>query len=110
MAESGTGSRAKGATDGDLDALRADLAALRTEMTAVVSAVKQLGETAVKAAKRQQHTAVDRLAAEAGTLAEDVASVGRDQLAQLESRIRDQPLAAVGIAFLAGLLFGSLRR
>ena len=35
---------------------------------------------------------------------------GRDQLAQLESRIRDQPLAAVGIAFLAGLLFGSLRR
>ena len=79
-------------------------------MDAVVSAVKQLGETAVKVAKRQQHTAVDHLAAEAGTLADNVASIGRDQLAQLESRIRDQPLAAVGIAFLAGLLFGSLRR
>ena len=79
-------------------------------MAAVVAAVKQLGETAVVTAKRQQGAAIDRLASEAGTLAEEAVSASRDQIASLESKIRDQPLAAVGIAFVVGLLFGSLRR
>lgn len=110
MAESGTAGRAKAAADGELNELKADLTALREEMAAVVAAVKQLGETAVRTAKRQQGAAIDRLTSEAGALAEDAVSAGRDQMASLEARIRDQPLAAVGIAFVVGLIFGSLRR
>ena len=110
MAESGAGSRTKAAAEGELSELKADLAALREEMAAVVAAVKQLGETAVRTAKRQQGVAIDRLASEAGSLAEEAVSAGRDQIASVEARIRDQPLAAVGIAFVVGLVFGSLRR
>jgi ElaB/YqjD/DUF883 family membrane-anchored ribosome-binding protein len=32
------------------------------------------------------------------------------QVADLQERIREQPMMAVGIAFVVGLLFGSLRR
>jgi ElaB/YqjD/DUF883 family membrane-anchored ribosome-binding protein len=110
MAEASAGGRARVSADGEFSELKADLAALRGEMAAVVAAVKQLGETAVVTAKRQQGAAIDHLASEAGTLAEEAVSASRDHIASLEARIRDQPLAAIGIAFVVGLLFGSLRR
>ena len=80
------------------------------ELAGVVQAIKGLGEKAVATAKRQQGAAVDRLTAEAEALADEATGAAKDQLAELETRIRDQPLAAVGIAFAVGLLFGSLRR
>ena len=76
----------------------------------VVQAIKGLGETAVATAKRQQGAAVGRVTAGAEALADEATAVAKDQLAELETRIRAQPLAAVGIAFVVGLLFGSLRR
>lgn len=106
QARTGRGAEA----DGDIESLKSDLEALRAELGSVVAAVKSLGDTAVAAAKRQQGAALDRLTAEAGTLADDAADAARDHLAELETRIRAKPLAAVGIAFAVGLLFGSLRR
>lgn len=97
-------------TGPDLDSLQADLAALRAELATVMQAVKGLGETAVATAKRQKGAAVGRLAAGADSLTDEAGTFARDQMAELESRIRAQPLAAVGIAFVVGLLFGSLRR
>ena len=99
-----------GEADDDLDALKADLAALRSEVAGVVQAIRGLGETAVATAKRQKGAAIERLTAEAQSLTDEATSAARDQVAELESRIRAQPLAAVGIAFVVGLLFGSLRR
>lgn len=112
MASTGQQARAgRGAQgDDDIDSLKGDLAALRAELASVVAAVQSLGETAVSAAKRQQGAAIDRLATEAGALADDAADAARDHLAELETRIRAKPLAAVGIAFVVGMLFGSLRR
>lgn len=105
------GRTARGAeAEPDMDSLRSDLAALRAELAGVVAAVKSLGDSAVATAKRQQGAAIDRLTEEVETLAADTAGAARDQLAELETRIRAQPLAAVGIAFAVGLLFGSLRR
>jgi ElaB/YqjD/DUF883 family membrane-anchored ribosome-binding protein len=103
------GAKSEAPTD-DIEALRADMALLRAELEGVVKAVKGLGTTAIAAAKRQHGTAVDHLAAEAQSLAEDVTATGRTQIAELEQRIRGQPLMAVGIAFAVGLLFGGLRR
>ena len=99
-----------GEADGELDSLKADLAALRGDLAGVVQAIKGLGETAVATAKRQQGAAVGRLTAGAEALADEATSVAKDQLAELETRIRAQPLTAVGIAFAIGWLFGSLRR
>lgn len=110
MADSGSGGRTTRAADADLGELKSDLAALRAELAAVVAAFKQLGETAIRTAKRQQATDIDKLAAGAETIAAEALATGRDQLGNLEARIREQPLAAVAIAFVAGLLFGSLRR
>ena len=101
----------KGTTAGDdMEALKADMAALKRELDTVVKAIKDLGDTAVAAAKRQQGAAVEHLAAEVQSLAAEAGERGRTQVAEIEQRIRAQPLAAVGIAFLAGLLFGGLRR
>lgn len=110
MADTTQSPRASRAAGDDLEALKADMAALRDEFGAVVKAIKDLSATAVATAKRQQGAAADHLAAEVQTLAADVTDSGRKQVAELEQRIRDQPLAAVGIAFAVGLLFGSLRR
>ncbi|MGD9511789.1 MAG: hypothetical protein AB7I59_15070 [Geminicoccaceae bacterium] len=110
MAESGAGGRGKPAAEEGLSELRADLATLREEMATVLAAVKQLGDTAVRTAKRQQGIAIGQLTTEASALADEAVSAGRDQIAVLEAKIRGQPLAAVGIAFFVGLVFGSLRR
>lgn len=110
MADTTPSSRASKAAGDDLEALKADMAALREELGAVVKAIKDLGVTAVATAKRQRGAAADHVAAEVQSLAAEVSSSSRKQVAELEQRIRDQPLAAVGIAFAVGLLFGSLRR
>ena len=94
------------APETDLDTLRSDLDALRAELGEVMKSIQGLGATAVAAAKRQQGVALERLSSEA----ESLTAAGRDQLAEVEQRIRAQPLAAVGIAFVVGWLFGSLRR
>lgn len=110
MAESGSGGRTTRAAEADLGELRSDLTTLRAELAAVVAAVKQLGETAARTAKRQHATDIDKLTAGAETIAAEAMATGRDQLGNLEAKIREQPLAAVAVAFFAGLLFGSLRR
>ena len=112
MANSGQQARASrgGESEDEFDSLKADVAALRSEIANVVQSIKGLGETAIATAKRQQAAAIDRLSAEAQSLTDEATSAAKDQLAQFETRIRAQPLTAVGIAFMVGLLFGSLRR
>lgn len=110
MADTTQSPRGSKAASDELEALKGDMAALRGDLEAVVKAIKELGATAVATARRQQGGAVDHLAAEVQSLAADVTQSSRAQVAELEQRIRDQPLAAIGIAFAVGLLFGSLRR
>ena len=100
----------RAAKDDDMAALKADIAALRTDLEAVVKAIKDLGTTAVATAKRQHGTAVEHLADEARSTASDLGAAGRSQVAELELRVREQPLMAVGIAFAVGLVLGGLRR
>jgi ElaB/YqjD/DUF883 family membrane-anchored ribosome-binding protein len=110
MAESTPPRTAKAkSSEEDLDTLKADLAALKGEIS-VVQSVRELGSKVVATAKRQQGVAADRLAAGAKALAAEIGDEDRTQVAEIEQRIRDHPLTSVGIAFAIGLLFGSLRR
>ena len=92
----------------DLETLKAEIAALRTELQKVGQAAKNVGATAVGAAKDQGAAAVDRVRAEAEALADSVVAQGRSQVAVLEERVREQPLMALGLAFAAGLIFAKL--
>jgi ElaB/YqjD/DUF883 family membrane-anchored ribosome-binding protein len=94
----------------EVDALKADIDALRTELVNVVQSVKGLDTTAVAAAKREPSAAVDRLASEAATYIAEIAGAGRAWVAGFKQPIRVQPLMPVGIAFAVGMLFGRLRR
>src|SRR5690349_14712679 len=82
----------------ETDTLKADIDALRAELAMVVKAVKNLGANAVATAKRQQDAAIDRLSVEATSLGEEIVRAGKSQAAEMEDRIRAQPLAAVGVA------------
>ena len=112
MAERAQDSRGArgGATDVEIDTLKADIDALRTELVNVVQSIKGLGIPAGAAATREPSVAVDRLASEAGAFTAEIAGVGRAQVAEFKQRIRDQPLMAIGIAFAVGMLFARLRR
>jgi ElaB/YqjD/DUF883 family membrane-anchored ribosome-binding protein len=106
------GSRSAPAEDAevtkDLDALKAEIATLKLELERVTQAFKDVGVTALGAARGQGAAAVDRVKAEAEALADSVVIRGRGQLAVVEARVREQPLMALGLAFAAGLVFAKL--
>jgi len=88
----------------DVDQLKADLAALRVDIDRLGETLKDTSASLIDAAKRQGKEAVDRVRVEAEALADTVTTAGRNQLADAERRIRDQPLLAVSVAFGVGML------
>ena len=87
----------------DVDQLKADLAAL-VDIDRLGETLKDTSASLLDAAKRQGKEAVDRVRVEAEALADTVTTAGRNQLADAERRIRDQPLLAVSVAFGVGML------
>lgn len=106
MAESIQPSRA---TRGeDMETLRNDIATLRTDVERLTGTLKSIGGSAVESARKRGAEAVERVKTEAGHLAENVAATGRTQVADLERRIKEQPLLAVGVAFGIGAILSKL--
>jgi ElaB/YqjD/DUF883 family membrane-anchored ribosome-binding protein len=100
MMSTTTATGAKNAsTDSEVEALKADIAALRGDLKQVVSDIRGIAKTKAEAG-------VDRGA--------ELASKATEQLGEtrtvVETRIRENPLTAIGIAFGAGLVLAMLRR
>ncbi|MBU2082972.1 MAG: hypothetical protein KKB75_03950 [Alphaproteobacteria bacterium] len=94
-----TGTKIKADIDSDVDALKNDISALRDDLRQVVKDVRGLASVRAQAG-------VDKgaeIAKEAGE------QIGEAKTA-MESRIRDNPLAAIGIAFGAGVVLAMMRR
>ena len=83
----------------DLDALKDDMLAIRADLAALLSSSTR---AASDEARRQAERVVE--------MAEDVALTAEDYRGMLEERVRSHPLAAVGIALVAGMLVTSISR
>jgi ElaB/YqjD/DUF883 family membrane-anchored ribosome-binding protein len=93
----------------DVELLKAELATLRGDVERLGETLKSAGLTAVEVARRHGTERLDRVRAEAEGLAETVKATGRGQIAEIEKRIREQPLTAVAVAFGTGMLLAMLR-
>ena len=94
-----TGTALKSEINEDVDALKGDLTALRNDLREVVKDMRALAS--VRAQQGVEKGA--ELARKAGSEMEEAKDV-------VESRIRENPLTAIGIAFGAGLVLAMLRR
>ncbi len=96
------------APEDEIATLKKEFAKLQTDLASLTEALKKAGVSAVDHAKSQGAASLERVRAEAETLARQAAETGRSQLSDLEHRIKDQPLMSVAIAFGIGLLFAML--
>ena len=94
-----TGTALKSEISEDVDALKGDLTALRNDLREVVKDMRALAS--VRAQQGVEKGA--ELALKAGSEMEETKDA-------VETRIRENPLTAIGIAFGAGLVLAMLRR
>jgi ElaB/YqjD/DUF883 family membrane-anchored ribosome-binding protein len=96
-----TANSAKAATDptSDIDQLKEDIRAIRDDFTSLAS-------TTGKVASRK----LAKQAARAKEFSEDVAEHAGTYRDVVVQKVKDHPLAAVGVAALAGLVIASLSR
>ncbi|MFZ1429586.1 MAG: hypothetical protein WAS21_22795 [Geminicoccaceae bacterium] len=92
----------------DTDTIRKDLTSLKDELDRVLGTMQDTGVSALATARREGSAMVERVATDAGALAEDLGERGRQQASIMGRRVREQPLLALGIAFGTGLLVGAL--
>jgi ElaB/YqjD/DUF883 family membrane-anchored ribosome-binding protein len=87
----------------DFEAISAQLAALRTDMSRLAETVGAIAE------RRGSHMASD-IAEGFGEAKHYVERTGKSAEHQLEASITDHPLLAIGLAAGAGLLVGAMSR
>jgi ElaB/YqjD/DUF883 family membrane-anchored ribosome-binding protein len=85
----------------DVDAIKADLDALRKDLANVV-------ETLKGTAKSRAESEIDALQKRMNQIAADVQTTGRESLRAVEGQIGEKPLVSVAVAFAVGLMLGKL--
>jgi ElaB/YqjD/DUF883 family membrane-anchored ribosome-binding protein len=85
----------------DVDAIKADLDALRKDLSNVLETIKGT-------AKNRAESEIDALQKRLNQIASDVQTSGRDSLRAVEGQIGDKPLVSVAVAFALGLMLGKL--
>ena len=85
----------------DVDAIKADLTALRKDLAGIVETVKT-------SAKGRAESEIEALQERLNKIAADVQGSGREGLRAVEGQIEDKPLVSVAIAFAVGLMLGRL--
>lgn len=85
----------------DVEAIRADLDALRKDLAGVVEAIKGT-------AQGRADSEVEALQERLNKLADDVQAGGREGLRAVEQQIEERPLASLAVAFAVGMVLGRL--
>jgi ElaB/YqjD/DUF883 family membrane-anchored ribosome-binding protein len=85
----------------DVDAIKADLDALRKDLSSVLETIKGT-------AKSRAESEIEALQRRINQIASDVQTSGRDSLRAVEGQIEEKPLVSVAIAFAVGLILGRM--
>jgi ElaB/YqjD/DUF883 family membrane-anchored ribosome-binding protein len=85
----------------DVDAIKADLDALRKDFASVVENIKGT-------AKSRAESEIEALQRRINQIAADVQASGREGLRAVEGQIGEKPLVSVAVAFAVGLMLGKL--
>jgi ElaB/YqjD/DUF883 family membrane-anchored ribosome-binding protein len=97
-------------SDADLEELQKQIAALKTDIAALTTTVRDIGKNRAEALRGAANEQVEALREQGEAALRDARTRGQDALSQAEESIRENPATAVGIAaglgFLFGLIFG----
>jgi len=85
----------------DLDAVRADVAALKKDLGDLIKHLKSGTNGAA-------HQAAERMREKAGEVYEDIEDRGRRTTAAARHQVEEHPLTAVALAFAVGFIGGRL--
>ena len=94
--------------DGDTEALKQDLAALREAVESLANDLGKLREHATGAARERIDATVDHLRERLDALGGEAARRGRNTVDTMERTVAERPLQSVLIAFGLGALAGHL--
>jgi ElaB/YqjD/DUF883 family membrane-anchored ribosome-binding protein len=94
--------------DPELDAVRAHVEALRTELGALTMHIKGLSSERLGQAHATGILKIEELSADLQRAADALRQQGQASVAQLESTIREKPLLSLLAAFGAGVVIARL--
>lgn len=94
----------------DVESIKSDLAALRADLSALINSAVNAGKVQAGDARERLSTAARSRLDQMGSAWGDMGGRGREAVDQVQRRIEERPLQAVGIAFVSGLLLGVIAR
>lgn len=92
----------------ELEALKSDVAQLRTDMGELMDSFHQMGYERVNAAKSKATSEVDRLREQLNQAYDRARQEGREVYETAHHRLEEHPLTSVGLAFGLGLIIGKI--
>ena len=92
----------------DVEAIKSDIAALRAEVSNLMQDVVSAGKARAGDAGQKIADAARSRLDQLGTAWEQASEQGKQYLETVQDKIEERPLAAIGIAFGAGVLLGAL--
>jgi ElaB/YqjD/DUF883 family membrane-anchored ribosome-binding protein len=94
--------------DQELDAVKAHIQALRTELATLTTHIKGLSSARLEQAQTAGSLKLEELSGDLQRAADAFRQQGQASIAQLESTIREKPLISLLAAFGAGVLLARL--
>jgi ElaB/YqjD/DUF883 family membrane-anchored ribosome-binding protein len=92
----------------ELEALKTDVAQLRTDMGELMDSFRQMGNDRVHAARSKATSEVDRLREQLNQAYDRARQEGREVYETAHHRLEEHPLTSVGLAFGLGLIIGKI--
>lgn len=96
------------ATSKEQDEVREQLAALKADVETLTEALQELGKSRSAELKETVRKRTEALQARGRDIAEEARDTASDMVCRADARIRENPMAAVGIATGVGFLVGLL--